>query len=99
MPKPPRAPQNRHRWYDTGRIDIAHCCIGCVSDNQKGPVGLFYPAKRNHAYALDRDITPEKITKIHTNSGKLGSHKNIWKTSQRLKTSTLKVTINAILET
>ena len=66
---------------------------------KKVPSAYFYPAKRNYAYGLDRDITPEKIKKILTNSGKLGSHKNIRKTSQRLKTSPLEVTINAILET
>ena len=58
----------------------------------------LYPAKRNEAYKLDREITPEKITATYNNFYEFGSHKNIWKAAQKLQTRPWIVTIDGLVE-
>lgn len=58
----------------------------------------LYPAKRNEAYKLDREITPEKITTTYNNFYEFGSHKNIWKAAQKLQTRPWIVTIDGLVE-
>lgn len=62
------------------------------------PSAGLYPAKRNPAYTLDRDITPEKITTTYNNFYEFGSHKNIWKAAQKLKIRPWEVTIDGMVE-
>ena len=57
-----------------------------------------YPAKRNEAYKLDREITPEKIATTYNNFYEFGSHKNIWKAAQKLETRPWTVTIDGMVE-
>lgn len=64
----------------------------------KDPSAHLYPAKRNGAYTLDRDITPEKIATTYNNFYEFGSHKNIWKAAQELKTRPWEVTIDGMVE-
>ncbi len=45
----------------------------------------LYPAQRNEAYKLDRDITSEKLTTTYNNFYEFGSHKEIWERAQDLK--------------
>ena len=63
---------------------------------ENDPSAHLYPAKRNEAYTLDRDITPEKITTTYNNFYEFGSHKNIWKAAQKLKTRPWDVTIDGM---
>ena len=58
-----------------------------------------YPAPRNMAYRLDRDITPEDDATTYTNFYEFGSSKNIWKRSQKLVTDPWMVTIDGLVET
>ena len=58
-----------------------------------------YPAPRNMAYRLDRDITPEDDATTYTNFYEFGSSKNIWKRAQKLVTDPWMVTIDGLVET
>jgi sulfoxide reductase catalytic subunit YedY len=62
------------------------------------PSAGLYPAKRNEAYTLDREITPEKIATTYNNFYEFGSHKNIWKAAQKLETRPWTVTIDGMVE-
>jgi len=62
------------------------------------PSAGLYPAKRNGAYTLDREITPEKIATTYNNFYEFGSHKNIWKAAQKLETRPWTVTIDGMVE-
>ncbi|MEE2721535.1 MAG: protein-methionine-sulfoxide reductase catalytic subunit MsrP [Pseudomonadota bacterium] len=62
------------------------------------PSAGLYPANRNDAYTLDRDITPEKITTTYNNFYEFGSHKNIWRAAQKLNTRPWEVTIDGMVE-
>jgi sulfoxide reductase catalytic subunit YedY len=58
-----------------------------------------YPAMRNNAYVLDRDLTPEKQATTYTNFYEFGSSKNIWREAQKLLTDPWMVTIDGLVET
>ena len=58
-----------------------------------------YPAKRNNAYVLDRDLTPEKEATTYTNFYEFGSSKNIWREAQKLVIDPWMVTIDGLVET
>ena len=62
------------------------------------PSAGLYPAKRNEAYKLDREITPEKITTTYNNFYEFGSHKSIYKAAQALKTSPWAITIDGLVD-
>ena len=57
-----------------------------------------YPAKRNSAFLLDRDITPEKYATTYTNFYEFGSSKNIWRDAQKLVTDPWVVEIDGLVE-
>ncbi|MEC7488098.1 MAG: protein-methionine-sulfoxide reductase catalytic subunit MsrP [Pseudomonadota bacterium] len=58
----------------------------------------LYPAARNGAYKLDREITPEKITTTYNNFYEFGSHKNIWQAAQKLQVRPWQVVIDGMVE-
>jgi sulfoxide reductase catalytic subunit YedY len=58
-----------------------------------------YPAPRNLAYRLDRDITPEEDATSYTNFYEFGSSKNITRRAQKLITDPWMVTIDGLVET
>ena len=62
------------------------------------PSAGLYPAKRNEAYKLDRQVTSEKIATTYNNFYEFGSHKNIWKAAQKLQTRPWTVTIDGMVE-
>jgi sulfoxide reductase catalytic subunit YedY len=49
------------------------------------PTADLYPAKRNLAYRLDRELTPEDISSTYNNFYEFGSHKHISKAAQALQ--------------
>ena len=69
-----------------------------VANAAADPSAGLYPAKRNEAYKLDREITPEKIATTYNNFYEFGSHKNIWKAAQKLETRPWTVTIDGMVE-
>jgi methionine sulfoxide reductase catalytic subunit len=58
----------------------------------------FYPAKRNDAFKLDRDITPEEINGAYNNFYEFGSHKQIADAAQSLVTSPWEIAIGGEVE-
>ena len=58
----------------------------------------LYPAKRNPRYRLDRAVTDEKIVTTYNNFYEFGSHKQIWKAAQKLKTRPWTVTVDGMVE-
>ena len=58
----------------------------------------LYPAKRNPRYRLDRAITDERIVTTYNNFYEFGSHKQIWKAAQKLKTRPWTVTVDGMVE-
>lgn len=58
----------------------------------------LYPAKRNEAYTLDREITPKRYALEYNNFYEFGSHKEISKRAQDLKVKPWAVTIDGMVE-
>ena len=62
------------------------------------PTADLYPAKRNPAYKLERDITPEKINSRYNNFYEFGSHKQIHERAQALPIRPWEVKIDGLVE-
>ncbi|MCY6379580.1 protein-methionine-sulfoxide reductase catalytic subunit MsrP [Hoeflea prorocentri] len=62
------------------------------------PTADLYPAERNTAFTLDRDLTPEDVNSTYNNFYEFGSHKQIWKAAQALKTSPWDIEIDGLVE-
>ncbi|HEY1945060.1 MAG TPA: protein-methionine-sulfoxide reductase catalytic subunit MsrP [Roseiarcus sp.] len=60
------------------------------------PTVSLYPAKRNDAFKLDRDVTPEKINVNYNNFYEFGTSKHI--SADALKTWPWSVTIDGLVE-
>jgi sulfoxide reductase catalytic subunit YedY len=58
----------------------------------------LYPAKLNEAYTVDRDITPGEIAGQYNNFYEFGSHKQIARAAESLKTRPWTVTIDGLVE-
>ncbi|WP_067340659.1 protein-methionine-sulfoxide reductase catalytic subunit MsrP [Stappia indica] len=65
---------------------------------EKDPNAGLYPAKRNEAFTLDREITPEKVTSIYNNFYEFGSHKQIASAAQALKIRPWEVKIDGLCD-
>jgi sulfoxide reductase catalytic subunit YedY len=94
---------NRREWLRTAGfaglgLMGAASCIGGFASTAVAAIG-GYPAMRNNAYVLDRDLTPEKEATTYTNFYEFGSSKNIWRDAQRLMTDPWMVTIDGLVET
>jgi sulfoxide reductase catalytic subunit YedY len=94
---------NRRVWLRTAGfaglgLMGAASCIGGFASTVVAAIG-GYPAMRNNAYVLDRDLTPEKEATTYTNFYEFGSSKNIWRDAQRLMTDPWMVTIDGLVET
>ena len=62
------------------------------------PTDDLYPAPRNEAFTLDRELTPEKINATYNNFYEFGSHKEIWTAAQSLPVRPWTVTIDGMVE-
>ncbi len=62
------------------------------------PTADLYPAKRNEAYKLSRDITSEEINAAYNNFYEFGSHKGIADAAQALQTRPWEVRIDGEVE-
>ena len=94
---------NRREWLraagfaSLGLVGAASS-IGGFASTVMAAIG-GYPGRRNNAYVLDRDITPEKEATTYTNFFEFGSSKNIWRAAQKLVTDPWMVTIDGLVET
>ena len=78
-------------------IGLLAASTGLSSLAEAAPITGF-PAMRNHAYQLDRDITPEDEATTYTNFYEFGSNKNIWRKAQKLVTDPWMVTIDGLCQ-
>lgn len=62
------------------------------------PTSDLYPALRNAAYKLDREVTPEEINTNYNNFYEFGSHKRIANEAQRLVTRPWDIEIDGMVE-
>ena len=62
------------------------------------PTAALYPAKKNEAYTLDRDLTPEKANANYNNFYEYGESKNVASAAQGLKTRPWTVKIDGLVE-
>ena len=62
------------------------------------PSAKLYPFKRNAAYKLDRELTPEKINSTYNNFYEFGSHKQISKAAQKLRIRPWTLTVDGMVE-
>lgn len=65
---------------------------------EEDPNAGLYPAKRNEAYTLDREITPEGVTSVYNNFYEFGSHKQIASAAQALKIRPWEVKIDGLCD-
>ncbi|HZH28210.1 MAG TPA: protein-methionine-sulfoxide reductase catalytic subunit MsrP [Azospirillaceae bacterium] len=81
----------------------AHAVFGWGRNEQAAPAtpdptADLYPAKRNASYALDRPVTDESQATTYNNFYEFGSHKQIWRTAQRMEVRPWTVTIDGMVE-
>ncbi len=62
------------------------------------PTADLYPAKRNEAYTLDRDLTPEEINGHYNNFYEYGGRKEIAEAAQALRTRPWEISIGGLVE-
>ena len=62
------------------------------------PTADLYPAMRNEAFKLDRELTPEEINSAYNNFYEFGSHKNIAAAAQNLVIRPWDIEIDGMVE-
>jgi sulfoxide reductase catalytic subunit YedY len=62
------------------------------------PTADLYPVKRNEAFKLDRDLTPEDVNQKYNNFYEFGSHKQIHTKAQALKIRPWEILIDGLVE-
>ena len=62
------------------------------------PSAGLYPAKRNEAFKLDRELTPEKVNAQYNNFYEFGSSKSIARAAEALKIRPWTVKIDGMVE-
>lgn len=69
----------------TGAIAAAGALPGAAfAAKEQIPTADLYPAKRNEAYKITREVTPEVINSRYNNFYEFGSGKQIWRKAQKL---------------
>ena len=93
---------NRRAFMGAAGAAVATIGAGVMPGNawaeMSDPTADLYPAKRNEAYKLKRDITPEEINSAYNNFYEFGSHKSISKAAQKLETRPWEITIDGEVE-
>ncbi len=93
---------NRRAWLKAAGLTGLGLAAGVTTG--LSPLSAFgapitgFPAKRNEAYQLDRDITDESEATTYTNFYEFGSSKNIWRKAQKLETDPWMVTIDGLCD-
>lgn len=62
------------------------------------PTADLYPAARNEAFKIERDITPEKFNLQYNNFYEFGSHKGIYESAQALQIRPWEIKIDGEVE-
>lgn len=72
--------------------------MGAALAQDADPSAHLYPAKQNPAYTVKLPLTPEDIATTYNNFYEFGSHKQIAKAAQELKTRPWTVKIDGMVE-
>ncbi|MEP3277634.1 MAG: protein-methionine-sulfoxide reductase catalytic subunit MsrP [Stappiaceae bacterium] len=90
---------NRRQFLVSTGMTIGAAAIPAGAFAAEGdPTADLYPATRNEAYVLDRDVTPEEISSTYNNFYEFGSHKRISDRAQALKLRPWQVKIDGLVE-
>ncbi|NNM73088.1 protein-methionine-sulfoxide reductase catalytic subunit MsrP [Enterovirga aerilata] len=89
---------NRRALMAGGAGLIGASLVGGAEAASPDPTADLYPAKRNEAYRLDRDITDEKYSGDYNNYYEFGTSKSIAAAAARLKTRPWTVRIDGLVE-
>ncbi|MCA3647782.1 MAG: protein-methionine-sulfoxide reductase catalytic subunit MsrP [Methylobacterium sp.] len=66
--------------------------------NDPAPTDNLHPYPRNAAYAVERELTPERITSRYNNFYEFGTTKSIWQEAQALKTRPWSIKVDGLVE-
>ncbi len=91
---------NRRAFMAASGVSIAGALLpaGIARAAGEDPTAVLYPAARNTAFTLDREITPAKFNLAFNNFYEFGSHKQISKAAQALKIRPWEVKIDGAVE-
>ncbi len=90
---------NRRQFLMSTGLTVGAAALPGAAFAAKGdPTADLYPAGRNKAYKLDRDVTPEEISSTYNNFYEFGSHKRIAERAQALKIRPWQVRIDGLVE-
>ena len=92
---------NRRQLLAGMGLGLAGAAIGLprlARAEDADPTADLYPAKRNEAYKLDRDLTPEEINAHYNNFYEYGTQKGIAEAAQALKTRPWDIEIGGLVE-
>jgi len=89
---------NRRQLLAAGGFAAGSLLLPSFARAADDPTADLYPAKRNPAFKLDRDLTPESINSVYNNYYEFGSHKKIYSAAQKLKTRPWEVVIDGLVE-
>ena len=104
MPESAATPEsvflNRRAFMAASGVSIAGALLpaGIARAAGDDPTADLYPAARNTAFTLDREVTEEKFNLAYNNFYEFGSHKQIAKAAQALKIRPWEVKIDGEVE-
>ena len=77
---------------------FAHAEVPWADVQREDPSFHLYPVARNLRYRVERDITDEETNGKYNNFYEYGSHKEIWKSAQKLKVRPWEIHIEGMVE-
>ncbi len=93
---------NRRQFLAAGTAAASMGLIGggsAFAAEGADPTADLYPAKRNEAYTIKREITPELVNASYNNFYEFGSQKSVAAAAQALETRPWEVTFDGEVET
>lgn len=81
-----------------GKMSSAEAAVPAHAIPKDDPTMDLYPAEKNAAFTLDRDLTDQEDAVTYNNFYEFGSHKNIWKKAQKLPLRPWVVKIDGLVE-
>jgi len=84
-------------FLDRRKVLVGLGAVGALASSSRAgaeetdPSAALYPAKRNPAYALDRDVTPEKYNLNYNNFYEFSSDKHVAASALKVQPWTVKI--------
>lgn len=82
----------------TGAMALGMSGVPGLAIASDDPSAGLYPVKRNEAFELDRELTPEEVNLSYNNFYEFGSHKQIADAAQRLKVRPWEILVDGEVE-